>query len=309
MQNILIVGGSGYLGKNIVLELLSQGYSRIVVLDKINSYNLQNNVAIIFYQCNLTDVENIIRIITLEQITVVIHCISSLIPGSDADQYISDISQVMIPSIKLIDFCAKNNVKFVYLSSGGTIYGNKQNELNEQEPPSPISLYGLSKQKMEDIILFYHRRDGLNYLILRPSNPYGYGQNLNGKQGIIAVFIGKLLRNEPVIIYGDGSIVRDYIYIEDFTYYITELINMNIINMIINIGSGLGYSINEVVSCLETISDRKLNIEFGEARKDDVMSVILDITKLNSLIPHKQKTIQEGMEIFYRKVKADFNLC
>jgi UDP-glucose 4-epimerase len=308
-MNLLLLGGSGYLGRNIVLELLSRGYSRIVVLDKINTYNLQDNKAVVFYQSNLTDIENIFNIMTLERITVVIHCISLLIPGSDINQYISDISQVMIPSIKIIDFCAKNKIKFVYLSSGGTIYGDKQNKLNEQETLLPISLYGLSKQKMEDIILFYHRRNGLNYLIIRPSNPYGYGQNLNGKQGLIAVFIGKLLRSESIIIYGDGSIVRDYIYIEDFTYYIAELLNKNITNMIINIGSGLGYSICEIVSYLESISERKLVIEYKEARKDDVKSVILDITCLDSLIPHRQKNIREGMEIFYKKVMAENNLC
>ncbi len=111
-----------------------------------------------------------------------------------------------------MDYCASNHIEFVFLSSGGTVYGVKGGVISENEPVAPISYYGLSKVQIEDLINFYHRRYNLNYLILRPSNPYGFGQNLYGKQGLIAVIIGKILSKESIVVFGDGTTIRDYIY-------------------------------------------------------------------------------------------------
>jgi UDP-glucose 4-epimerase len=188
------------------------------------------------------------------------------------------------------------------LSSGGTIYGNKHGFSHEKDPPSPISFYGFAKFQIEEMILFYHRRYGLNYLILRPSNPFGYGQNLFGKQGLIAVLMGKIITDSTAVIFGDGLALRDYIYINDFTYYIAELLKNNILNITLNIGSGKGYSVKQIIKFVEETSNKKLNFELTEPRENDVKEFVLDISLLNKLIPHKQADIISGIKDFYRRV-------
>lgn len=149
------------------------------------------------------------------------------------------------------------------------------------------------------MINFYHRRYKLNYLILRPSNPYGHGQNLYGKQGLIAVVLGKLLKNEPITVFGDGEVVRDYIYIDDFTYYVKELIRNGVLNETINIGSGIGYSINRIIDVFNKLSKTPLKIEYVDARKDDVPMMVLDTTRLHNFVKHENVSLERGIELFY----------
>ena len=151
--------------------------------------------------------------LTLEayKIDTVVHLVSTIIPGSDFENYKREYQNVIFPTIEIMKFCAERKIKFVYFSSGGTIYGDTTDlrKFKETDPMLPISYYGWSKQMMENSIHYVHRTAGLEYLILRPSNPYGYGQNIYGKQGLVAVAIGKILSGEPIQIWGDGSNIRD----------------------------------------------------------------------------------------------------
>jgi UDP-glucose 4-epimerase len=299
MQRILLLGGCGFLGRNIT-QTLSHDNFTVIVFDKNKSCHIESAK---FYQGDINDTDSIINIIKQNSITTVFHCVSSLLPSSDSMLYIYDIDHVLSPSIKILDCCVENGIKFIFISSGGTIYGNTKDKiLSEEVTPSPISFYGLSKFQMENLILFYHRRYGLDYIILRPSNPFGYGQNLYGRQGLIAVLIGKLLKGENAVIYGDGSSIRDYIYINDFNYYIKEILNNNIANVTINIGSGKGYSIKQIITYLENITRKKIHIEYTESRKTDVARIVLDISKLNSLVPYNQIDIESGIADFYNKI-------
>ena len=152
--------------------------------------------------------------------------------------------------------------------------------------------------------MFEHRRANLRYLIVRPSNPFGSGQSLNGVQGLIAVAIGKIMANEPLTIWGDGSSIRDYIYIDDLANMMYELINKDVENEIVNIGSGIGYSINDILLHLKNIAGDKLIVKYETSRSVDVTSVILNITKLESLIKINNTPLEEGISMFYNDVKS-----
>jgi UDP-glucose 4-epimerase len=302
-ESILLIGGFGFLGRNIIKYLSQKSEISLVVFDHIVTPDFQEYETVKSFQGELIDTNKIIALIENENVKTIIHCVSTLYPDSNFSEYDIDIIQVILPSIKILDYCANNKIKFVYFSSGGTIYGNKSTDiLNEDMSPSPISFYGLSKLCMEEVILFYHNRFEMDYLILRPSNPYGFGQNIYGKQGLVAVLIGKIINHETALIYGDGSSLRDYIDIDDFVYYVIELLAKDIRNIIINIGSGRGYSINQIISLVEDISETRINIQYVSPRKNDVKRIILDITKLNEIVPHKQIDINEGIEKFYAKI-------
>lgn len=301
MNNILFIGGCGFIGSNII-NYLNRIYSNIYVLDfKSPKEPCIENNNINFIYGKISDIDLILEIVKKKGITKIVHLVSSLLPGSDFNAYISEYNNIIIPTIRLIRICSEYKIQFIFFSSGGTIYGNRLSlESNkENEPKEPISYYGLSKQMIENTILFENRTSGLKYLILRPSNPYGPGQNIHGNQGLIAVSIGKILANEPITIWGDGSAIRDYIYIDDLAKIMVQLLLNDISNATINIGSGHGYSINHVLSEIKRVVPHQINIEYVANRDGDVTNMILDISLLKSLVNIEFTPLLDGIKYFY----------
>lgn len=291
-MNILILGGLGFLGRNITKRLEEK--HNVYVADCINS---QEDY---YFKISIENTESIIEIIETKSIDVVIHLISTIIPSSGIVQYVQDIESTYTPTIKLIDYCAEKKIKFVYFSSGGAVYGNQQTIFNEFTKREPVSLYGLSKLNIENAISFFHNTKGLTYLIIRPSNPYGKGQNIYGKQGIIAVIIGKIITHKTIQIWGDGSAVKDFIYIDDLVYYVGEIIGNNESwNQIYNIGTGRGTSVNTVLDTFREIGITLPKIEFVGEKSADVKRMILDCTKLQTQFPHKCTNLKNGIKMFW----------
>lgn len=166
---------------------------------------------------------------------------------------------------------------------------------------APISYYGWSKQMMENGILFKNRTEGLRYLIVRPSNPYGHGQNLHGKQGLVAVAIGKIMDGKPVEVWGDGSAIRDYIYIDDLAEIFFQLIDNDVTNETVNIGSGRGYSVNDVLAFLKIISKVDFKILYENARPMDVSNMVLDTTKMLGKVNVSLTPMLDGISTFYKE--------
>jgi UDP-glucose 4-epimerase len=307
-QNILVIGGAGFIGSNLLNSLVkTDGYNLFVLETPFANISKLQPIEkeITIFKGILADYDLLQSIITDHSIRIVIHLVSTLVPGSSYDDYKREFENIIFPTVRLMGLCAERNIKFVYFSSGGTIYGNNSHEkFLETDAREPISYYGLSKQIIEDSILFEHRRGNLRYLIIRPSNPFGPGQSLNGVQGLIAVALGKILAHLPIVIWGDGSSVRDYIYIDDLVDATFELIHNEIENETLNIGSGIGYSINDILSYLKNIVEEKIDVKYETSRSVDVSSVVLDITKLQSFVKTNPTSIEEGIKLFYNEVKS-----
>jgi UDP-glucose 4-epimerase len=306
-HNILCLGGAGFIGSNLIRSLCKQdGYeSRIFVLEPsfANVSRLDGmNVAI--YRGELSDIDFVQSIIETNHIDTVVHLVATIIPGSTFEDYKREYQHVIFPTIELMQYCAQRDVKFVYFSSGGTIYGNRTDmtPFKETDPMAPISYYGWSKQMMENSILYVHRTSGLKYLIVRPSNPYGHGQNIHAKQGLIAVAMGKILAGEPIEVWGDGSNVRDYIYIDDLCDVFCQLLHKDVCNMTLNIGSGVGTSINQIISVLKEIVKEDVQVKYLAARKVDVAHMILDTTHLSEYIDLQITPLKDGIARFYNDV-------
>ena len=302
-STILLIGGAGFIGSNLISSFIKEGKYKIIVfenegadLKRLDIHRDQIEVI----TGDMADSSFFVYIIEQFKVSIVIHLVSTLLPNSSLDDYLIEFDRVIKPTIKIINICANLNVRFVYFSSGGVIYGNSDRIVHsETDPIAPISYYGLSKCNLENIILIEHRRNNLSYLILRPSNPYGHGQRLYGKQGLIAVAIGKIMRGEQIEIYGDGKNVRDYIYIDDLCDCCYRLIEDNVVNEIFNIGSGKGYSNSEIISIINDISLEESNIVYSENRSSDVKSVILCIDKLSRFINFELTDIRTGIKRFY----------
>lgn len=303
MHNILLIGGAGFIGSNLIKAFLKNPSYNIFVyeaplgnISRVQEY--KNRITIL--RGYLSDYDLLSTIIVDYKIKTIIHLVSTLIPGSTYNDYKREFESVIFPSVRLMSLCAEKQVKFIFFSSGGTIYGNNSHKkFKETDYPAPISYYGLTKQIIEDNILFENRRGNLSFLILRPSNPFGPGQFLHGEQGLIAVSIGKIMLNEPIIVWGDGSSIRDYIYIDDLSDAVLSLVDRNIENEIINIGSGFGHSVNSIILLLKNIAGENINIRYERGRPVDVSKMILDISKLKSFIKIKHTPLEVGMQAFF----------
>lgn len=303
-MKILFIGGAGFIGSSLVKEFLKDDKYEVSVIEpSFANVSRLDGVKVQIFRESLNNIESVEKILDENHIETVVHLVSTLIPGSGYDDFNREFQNMIFPSIRLMEFCAKKNIKFVYFSSGGTIYGNRSDmkPFVETDEQKPISYYGWSKQMMENAILFKNRTEQLKYLIVRPSNPYGHGQNLHGKQGIVAVAIGKLLDGKPVEVWGDGSAIRDYIYIDDLAKIIYQLIDRDVHNQAVNIGSGRGYSVNDVLAFLKIISKKDFKIEFENARPMDVSNMVLDTTKMLSYVDVKLTPMLEGMKQFYQE--------
>ena len=303
-MNILFIGGAGFIGSSLVKRFVSDKKHQVFILEpesanisRLGSYDLT------VFRNSLSNINGVKNILLANKIEVVVHLVSTLIPGSTYSDYINEFKNVIFPSIELMEFCANENIKFVYFSSGGTIYGNRTTlqPFVETDSMEPISYYGWSKQMMENSILFKNRTQGLKYLIIRPSNPYGHGQNLHGKQGLVAVAIGKIIENKSVEVWGDGSAIRDYIYIEDLANAFYQLISKDVCNETINLGSGRGYSVNDVLSFLKIISKVDFKIEYKNARPVDVSNMVLDIKKMTQFTDVILTPMLDGISSFYHE--------
>lgn len=308
MKRLLLIGGAGFIGSNLIKELQHRGKYDIFVLEQGSQPLVRiENLSIRIYRGSIKDSALVERIITSEKIDTVIHLAATTVPGSSCNEFLRELEEVVFPTFLLIEICSKRDVEFIFFSSGGTIYGERieiQTPLCETEPLAPISYYGLSKLMIEDSIRFASRVQGLRYLIIRPSNPYGHGQDLNGKQGFIAVAIGNVLAGKPITVWGDGTAVRDYIYIDDLTTAVAGLLTREeAINMTFNIGSGVGCRVNDVIKVLEKVASEPVVVKYMPARKADVSFVILDTQRLRNFIPFEPITVEEGVKKFYDSSK------
>lgn len=296
-------GGGGFIGSHLCEELLGRGYD-ITVFDKIN-----------FSKRNIADFIDEVKIIegdfnneidiknSLEGIDFVFHLVSSTVPATSNENPVYDVETNLISSLKLFQECVRRKIrKVIFLSSGGTVYGiPNEVPIKESYSSNPICSYGIVKKTIEEYLFMFERLHGLDYFVFRLSNPYGEKQNPFAAQGAIPVFIYKALNGEPITVWGDGSVKRDYIYIKDVVSALASSIPVNSKNKIFNLSSGSGTTLNELIDIIKNISGKKVTVEYKESRSIDVPVNFLDNTLTKKTFewnPHIN--LPEGMALVYK---------
>jgi len=304
MKNILILGGFGFIGSNLIEELLSRDLYHLVIFEfKGVTNRFKDRVKVCYGDySNTEDLESIFRNYSID---IVFHLISTTVPATSNDNQEYDIESNLVGTIRLLNIMVKYHVKkLVFLSSGGTVYGKVNTDrVDENHRTDPISAHGITKLSIEKFIYLHHHLHGLDYLILRVSNPFG-PYHLSDKQGIVNVAISRALNHEPLVIWGDGSVIRDYIYIKDVVSIMGALIEKDIWNNIINIGTGIGYSINDI---LQFISELPLSlaVEYSPGHKYDVPNIVLNNNKLKSFIDYEPTEIRKAIRCTYEWLKNE----
>jgi len=275
-MRILIIGGNGFVGSHLV-DMLVANNATVRVLDRFPERFRAPNPKVDYRLGDFSD--QVLLQEALDGIDSVIHLQSTTVPSTSERNSLFDIESNLIPTIKLLDLMVKMKCsELVYLSSGGAVYGKPTSlPVFEDATLRPISSYGIVKSTIEKYLAYYTQA-GIRSLIVRPSNLYGTRQSNVGVLGLVNTLLEKIIHNESVIIYGDGTVVKDYIYIEDMTNFIQLAISKRLTG-IYNMGSGVGISVNDVVALVEKVTERSLQIERQPVRSYDVDHVVLGIEK------------------------------
>jgi len=294
----LILGGGGFLGSHLSEALLAQGHA-VRIFDRPNllrfrSFQSCENVE--WFEGDFIDREHVAHAVS--GCDVIFHLVSTTLPRSSNENPVYDVETNVIGTLQLLDAARKNKIrKLIFASSGGTIYGIPHEvPIKESHPTEPICSYGISKLAIEKYIHLFHQLHGMEYCVLRLANPFGERQRIAAAQGAVVAFLDKALRNEEIEIWGDGSVVRDYFHVSDAVAALTKAIEYEGSQRIFNIGSGIGYSLNDIIEATETLLGMAVKISYLPARAFDVPVSVLDISKAAEFLNWKpQVSFGEGL--------------
>ena len=282
-MKILLLGAAGFIGTNLTIELAKKTEDEITLVDRSKAFfkpivgmDLKN---VHILEADLTvdmDFDSI-----LKDQEVVYHLVSTTVPTTSNQHISQELVSNVIFSANLFEACIRCDVKkVVFVSSGGTVYGKEVDcPLKEKTATNPISSYGVQKITIEKLLYLYRYMYGLDYRIIRLANPYGPYQRPNGVLGAVTTFTYKALKGDEITVYGDGSVVRDFIYIDDAIRAIMKIVNGENKHRTFNLGCGYGTSIKQVLETIEKALGIKLNVSYLEGRKVDVPVNYLDISR------------------------------
>lgn len=281
-MNIVILGAAGFIGTNLSLKLAADRKNRLTLIDQKMDYfqpvlRRQDNINLVESELsNDTDFGSLV-----DGQEFVYHLMSTTIPKTSNQHIAQELNANVVTTANLLDACVKKGIKkVVFISSGGTVYGKELAcPLKETMLTYPISSYGIQKITIEKLLYLYNYLYALDYRVVRLANPYGPYQRPNGGLGAVTTFIYHALTDNKITVYGDGSVVRDYIYIDDAIRGIINIANGEVGKHTFNLGSGIGININEVLRCISATLGLKLNVVYEHGRKCDVPVNYLDITK------------------------------
>ena len=294
-MNTLILGGNGFIGSHLVDKLLAEGH-KVRVFDKYEERYRKPNPQVDYRNGDFGN-----RGLLAEALTgmdIVFHLVSTTLPKTSNDDPAFDVQSNVIETIFLLEQCvAKKIKKVVFISSGGTVYGKQARlPIAEDSSTEPECSYGITKLAIEKYHSLFNHLYGLDYSVIRPSNPYGSRQDPFGIQGAISVFLGKVARNEQIEIWGDGEVVRDYIYIDDLVDGIYRAATMKTASRIFNLGSGRGYSLNSILQVIRDVTGRDAQVRYTAGRAFDVPKIYLDIKRAgNELSWSPSTSLEDGI--------------
>ncbi len=280
-MNYLILGAGGFIGRNLAESMMAAPDTDLILFDRDPiTYPITPNCRAVTGNFGIdADFSALTR-----GVDVVYHLVSTTLPGNSNENMEKGFVDNVLATMRLLDACVANGVgKVVFISSGGTVYGmDAQPPLAETVPTDPINGYGLQKLTIEKTLYLYHYLHGLDYRIIRLSNPYGKYKKAYGIQGVINTFVHKAVVGEELRVFGDGNVVRDYIHIDDAITAIRRIELADSGEKLYNVGSGQGYSIRDIIALLEKILGRALRVIYEPGRKADVPVNVLDVSRYES---------------------------
>ena len=295
-MKILVTGGAGFIGSNIVDAYLAQGHE-VFVVDDLSSGNLENLApAAKFFKIDVRDPE-IEKIFRENKFDVVNHLAAQMDVRRSVADPLFDASVNILGTLNLLENSVRHGVKkIIFSSTGGAIYGEQDYfPADEQHPTRPVSPYGIAKLSVEKYLFFYNVVHGLGYCVLRYANVYGPRQNPHGEAGVVAIFTSKLLSGEKPVINGEGKQTRDYTFVGD-------VVRANVLALgydkpdIFNIGTGKETDVNALFGHLKRLTGSSAAETHGPAKQGEQMRSVVESSKASRILGwHPDVTLEDGL--------------
>ncbi|RYY74752.1 MAG: NAD-dependent epimerase/dehydratase family protein [Gammaproteobacteria bacterium] len=292
----LVLGANGFLGQHLVEAFIKRGEKAKAYVSLKSSRAKPSFEGVEWIYGDFVSEQRWLQI--LDGVEICYHLISTTSPKRSNEDPIFDVDSNIIGTLRLLEAAKQTCTKIIFASSGGTIYGNSKGLLTETDQTHPLNSYGITKLSIEKYLSLYKTLYDLKSISLRISNPYGMYQSSQAGQGAATIFLNKVLRGEPIDIWGDGTVVRDYIYVSDV---IEAMLASSIYDgdtQIFNIGSGVGVSLLDLISEIEYTTQKSAKINYFPARKFDVLKNVLNIDLACSKLRWKPSvSLKEGLQI------------
>lgn len=303
MQKILVLGAGGLIGRNLVDELSAQGRFDLTGFGRSSNTVMPSGAR--FIQGHFEDEAALSKAVKGQD--VVFHLISQTIPSSSWDDPMAELAGNLAPTLKLIELAVESGVKKIcFASSGGTIYGLQQAAMDELSLTEPFSPYGIVKRTIESFLQYAKVKHELNYTIYRISNVYGEGQDVRKGLGFINTALENIIDGRPVVIYGDGQNVRDYIYVKD----VAKLIAVSAFSSpessnIFNVSANNSISLTDLVVMIKKVTGVDFAVKHIVGRANDNRTVTIDNSKIMRCCSNVSLTsLEDGIEKTYAFLKG-----
>ena len=272
-----VFGGGGFIGSAIAEQLLGDGHSvRVFERPRVMPYRIfAAGERMEWVTGDFSSSHDMGG--ALDGADAVFHLVSATLPKSSNDDPIFDVQGNLISTLQLLNQMVAHNIRrIIFISSGGTVYGTPSYlPIDERHPTNPEVSYGITKLAIEKYLLLYQKMHGIKVTILRVANPFGMRQRIETAQGAVAVFLHRALRGQPIEIWGDGNVTRDYIYVTDVAAAFTAALTYEGSASIFNISSGQGTSLNELISSISDIVGVPVERRYLPGRVFDVKTSVL----------------------------------
>ncbi|MBN2543777.1 NAD-dependent epimerase/dehydratase family protein [bacterium] len=297
MSKILVTGGAGFIASWVAEEYISKGHEVVIIDDLSTGSNENIPRSCKFIELDIRDPE-IDEIFKSEKFDCVNHHAAQISVRVSVEQPILDAKINLLGTLNLLESCVKYNVnKFIFASTGGAIYGNQSKfPADESHPLNPLCPYAVHKLTVEKYLYYYKEIYGLKYICLRYANAYGPRQNPFGEAGVVAIFSERMLDGKDVVINGDGTQTRDFVYV-------TDIARSNLLALdydesdCFNIGTGIETDINEIFGILKIHTGYEMHATHGPAKEGEQQRSCLDYTKITKLLGWKPETgLSDGLK-------------
>jgi nucleoside-diphosphate-sugar epimerase len=269
-MNILVTGGAGFIGSNIVRELIRDGYT-VKVIDDLSTGHKRNldGLEVDFYKGSILD--SYLLDTAMKNVQIVFHLAASIGREKSINFPLFDAELNLIGTLNVLDSMVKNNVKKIIFSSSAAVYGEpKVEKVDLDHVTEPNSPYGVSKLAAEKMIQVYKEIHNIDYVILRYFNIYGNYQRYDRYGNVIPIFMNRINRNESIVVFGDGLQTRDFLNVLDVAKANIRSINSKFNNKIFNLGTGQPITILSLVDILKEYTGSSVSVVFGNEREGDV---------------------------------------
>lgn len=269
-MKILVTGGAGFIGSHVVEKLL-QEKCQVVIIDNLST-GLQENInkAAKFIKMDIRS-NQLLELFTEEKFDGVIHLAAQTMVHKSLEMPDYDCDVNISGTVNILEACRKTNVKRIIFSSTAAVYGNVTTlPVVEAMPKAPTSFYGLSKLTCEQYLALYHQLYGLEYVVLRYANVYGERQGDGGEGGVISIFSRKINQGESLLIFGDGSQTRDFIYVGDIANANYQSLLTIHQNNVYNISTQTETSINSLIEYMSQVAGKEISKICGDLREGDI---------------------------------------